>query len=42
MTNGAPEDFNCAVAEFLGFLGRERVAKRVEWIFPEDLQLVDG
>jgi hypothetical protein len=42
MTNPAPNDFSLAVAAFLGFLGRDRVANQVEWIFPEDLQLVDA
>ena len=37
----APEEFNLAVSEFLDFLRRESVANQVEWVFPEDLQLVD-
>ncbi len=42
MTNAPPNDFSLAVADFLGYLERARVANRVEWIFPEDVQLVDG
>jgi len=42
MTDAAPNDFNQAGAEFLSFLKRENVANKVEWIFPEDLQVVDG
>ena len=38
----APEEFNLAVSEFLDFLRRESVANQVEWVFPEDLQLVEG
>ena len=42
MTDAAPSKFEDAVAEFLSFLERDRVANRVEWIFPEDLQLTNG
>jgi hypothetical protein len=38
----APEEFNFAVTEFLGFLRRENVANKVEWVFSEDLQIVEG
>ena len=42
MTDVAPNNFEDAVAEFLRFLEREKVADHIEWIFPEDLRLADG
>lgn len=42
MADAAPKDFNHAVDEFLVFLRRGKITNQIEWIFPEDLQLVDG
>ncbi len=42
MTEAAPNRFEDAIAAFLGFLERDKVANHVEWIFPEDLQVLDG
>ena len=42
MTDVAPNNFEDAAANFLGFLKREKVADQIEWIFPEDLRLAGG